>query len=321
MTATTTSMPPTPGPQPARRDPADQPERPGTIPWELLGASDYRTALTDLGSWLAWLVPTYRIPPSVIPPCWFQHPGLIEELGHLWTGWRVTQHPDSGMGMVGLEWDGHRERATGRLREVVATAGCNGSSHSPKPAPVLNRDDKVWKASLRSEVALRTARSTDHAVRSAAKEILLQAEERPKLARDVLGASAIDPKNPTAAEIGQATIALENMAHAAAIAAHERGREARGHLERAERDARLHWELAAAREDLLIWIATDSPPDELAAPTIRWTAACTSAAPAEDAFRIAIAANIGRSTASTRLASWKFRHEGIGALLPPSADC
>jgi len=204
MTATTTSTQPTPDPQPTRRDPADQPERPGTIPWELLGASDYRTALTDLGSWLAWLVPTYRIAPSVIPPCWFLHPGLIEELGHLWTGWRVTRHPDYGVGMAGLDWDGHREHVAGRLRELVASAGCNGTNHSVKPGPALNRDDKLWEAALKDEMACRTARCADQAGRAAAQEVLLTAEKRNESALCVLVEVATDPANPTAAEVGRA---------------------------------------------------------------------------------------------------------------------
>lgn len=186
MTAAATSTRPARDRPPTREDPSDQPERPGTIPWELLGASDYRAALTDLGSWLAWLVPTYRIPPSVVPPCWFLHAGLIEELGHLWTGWQVTRHPESGMGMVGLDWDGHRDRATGRLRELVATAGCNGTTHSAKPGPALNRDDKSWDAAMHEEMACRTARSAERAIRQAAEIILQKAERRNELALDVL---------------------------------------------------------------------------------------------------------------------------------------
>lgn len=171
MTAATTS-------NQSHHDPdrSDQTVLPCTVPWDSLSATDYRSAITDLGSWLVWLVPTYRIPPSVIPPCWFLHPGLIEELGHLWTGWRVTRHPESGVGMVGLEWDGHRERATGRLRELVATAGCNGTTHSAKLGPALNRDDGLWEATLRTETTNRYARSAEKAVRSAARELLLKAE-------------------------------------------------------------------------------------------------------------------------------------------------
>ena len=88
----------------ALRGHPDKAEQPGTIFWELLSATDYRSAVEDLGSWLAWLVPAYRIPPSVVPPCWFLHNGVIAELGHLWTGWRVTRQPESGVGMVG--WSG-----------------------------------------------------------------------------------------------------------------------------------------------------------------------------------------------------------------------
>ena len=49
----------------------DVPPQPATVAWEALNARDYRTTLEALVQWLQWLVPTYRIPPSVIPPCWF----------------------------------------------------------------------------------------------------------------------------------------------------------------------------------------------------------------------------------------------------------
>lgn len=320
MTATTSSGQPGPDPQSTHRGPANQPERPGTIPWELLGARDYRAALTDLGSWLAWLVPTYRIPPSVIPPCWFLHPGLIEELGHLWTGWRVTQHPDTGVGMIGLEWDGHRERATGRLRELVATAGCNATTHSVKPGPGLNRDDELWVASLESETTCRIARSADQAARTAARELLSKAEQRKELALNILRDIATDPGHPTRPEMDQATIAVENMAQVTSAEAQVRGREARTHLSFAEHQARLDWQLAAAREDLLIQIAAGAATAELAGSTRRWLAAVKLAHPTNEALSVAAASIAGEIAAAKHLASSTLRHRNIEHIMPLACD-
>ncbi len=297
-----------------------KPEQPGTIPWELLGASDYRTALEDLGSWLAWLVPAYRIPPSVIAPCWFLHSGVIEELGHLWTGWRVTRHPESGMGVVGLEWDNHRDRVIGRLRELVATAGCNGTNHSSKPGPLLNRDDEIWEANLQTETNVRTIRSTERAILSAAREVLLKAEQRNELALDILGDIAADPSHPTAAEISRSTIALENSTRMAAVEAQRRSQETRTYLDNATYGAPLAIELAAARGDLLASIAAGCAPEDFVAASRRWMAATTRAAPPGEALHRAAAANSGKAAAGNHLPSDKFRDDGIADLLTPRRE-
>lgn len=315
MTATTSSKLPGPDPQSTHPDPANQPERPGTIPWELLGASDYRTALTGLGSWLAWLVPTYRIPPSVIPPCWFLHPGLIEELGHLWTGWRITRDPDSGVGTVGLDWDSHRERTTGRLRELVATAGCNGTTHSAKLGPALNRVDELWEASLQTETINRNAQSAERAVRSAAREHLVKAEQRRELALKILSDIATDPAHPTLPEMDQATIALENMTRVTAAEAQVRGQEVRSHLDCAKHRERLDSQLVAAREDLLVQLAAGSGDAELAASTRRWIAAAERAEPTEEVLGTAAAASAGRVAAANQVASSTFPKVRIAHLL------
>ena len=300
----------------ALRDRSEEPEQPGTIPWDLLSANDYRSALEGLGSWLEWLVPTYRIPPSVVPPCWFLHNGVIEELGHLWTGWQVTRHPESGIGMVGLEWDNHRERVVGRLRELVATAGCNGTNHSVKPWPQLNRDDRLWDANLQTEVNVRTARSTERAVLSAAREVLLKAEHRNELAHNILSDLAADPGHPTPAEISQSLIALEDSTRMAAADAQRRSQETFILLDNAACEALLTIELAAAREDLLARIVAGRTAVDLGAATRRWMTTAARVEPTEEVFRRAAATNTGRSAAASHLTSSQFRHPNVTALLP-----
>jgi len=319
MSVTNTSTASPPVDSSGERGHNQKPQQPGTIPWEVLSANDYRTALEDLGSWLAWLVTTYRTPPSVIPPCWFLHTGLVEELGHLWTGWRVTRHPESGMGMVGLDWDNHRERAANRLRELVATAGCNGTTHSAKPGPALNRDDSLWEASLQTATSVRTAQSTERAMRSVAREVLLKAEQRNELALEILGDIAADPGNPTAAEISQSTVALESSTRMAAADAQQRSQETHTHLDNATCEALLTIELVAARQDLLARIAAGCGSEEFEAASRRWVAAAARAVPTGEALRRAAETNAGVSAAANNLASAKLRHAGAATLLPQSA--
>jgi len=80
-------------------DPAAFSGQPGTPPipmvvcWDDLDPTAYVNQLSDLAEWIAWFRSTYRIPATVIPPCWFTHPGFREDVGHLWTGWLLTRHP------------------------------------------------------------------------------------------------------------------------------------------------------------------------------------------------------------------------------------
>jgi hypothetical protein len=79
------------------------------IAWEELDTTTYNTTLPEMATWVDWLAETYRPPTQVLPPCWYAHPAILEDLSHLWTGWFITRHPLSGVGMIGLEWDARRE--------------------------------------------------------------------------------------------------------------------------------------------------------------------------------------------------------------------
>lgn len=53
------------------------------ICWYELDPAGYARTLRDLADWIDWFRRTYRVPATVIPPCWLTHPGLREDLGHL----------------------------------------------------------------------------------------------------------------------------------------------------------------------------------------------------------------------------------------------
>ncbi len=230
----------------------DVPPQPATVAWEALNANDYRTTLEALGQWLQWLVPTYRVPPSVIPPCWFLHPGLIEELGHLWTGWQVTRHPESGVGMIGLDWDNHRERSTARLRELVGTAGCNGTSHSAKPDPKLNRDKPLWQEHLAREIEQRTNAFIRAGATVAVTELLQNAESREDQEHSDLSDDAGAPRRPTAPEpFNEQTIQL----------AIRRADSARRHAQEAAQRTAAEVDLGKARDEVVTQIVVGNGHD------------------------------------------------------------
>ena len=63
------------------------PQRP-----ECLGADDLDDWWDDVRSWVGWLVPTFRLA-ARFPPCWPQHPALVEELAALWLVWQRAWLP------------------------------------------------------------------------------------------------------------------------------------------------------------------------------------------------------------------------------------
>ena len=114
-------------------------------------------------------------------------------------------------------------------------------------------------------------------------------------------------------------MALEKSSWVAAAEAQRRGREVRAYVGDAACESRLNTELTAARDDLLTRIAADGAGVELEDAIRRWHVAATSAAPTDDAFRRAAAANASRLAAANHHASAECRHTSLGDLLQPSA--
>ena len=169
--------------------------QPGTPPipmvvcWDDLDPTTYTHQLTELADWISWLRSTYRIPATVLPPCWFTHPGLREDIGHLWTGWLLTRHADAGVGMIGLDWDQRREAAISRLREATAVAGCTATRHQaePEPPPAMPAYAKqLWQDHLDFQTRERVQAVARQAAVDQAVEILQAAELRHELAPAVL---------------------------------------------------------------------------------------------------------------------------------------
>ena len=103
---------------------------------DLLG--DQTAALwTDLTAWVVWATLTFRLT-RWFPPCWPQHPALVEELLALWGTWQAAWIPAIDP-----------TAPTGFLRELDAALGrverlwkppCTGDSHKDQPEPLLGAD-------------------------------------------------------------------------------------------------------------------------------------------------------------------------------------
>lgn len=87
-----------------------RPPRGSGIPeWHTLNAADQQLAWTRLIDWVVWLHDRYELSiEERIPPCWPQHPGIVEELWALMI-WRteIYDRPNRGAGDLAHSW--HRE--------------------------------------------------------------------------------------------------------------------------------------------------------------------------------------------------------------------
>jgi hypothetical protein len=191
------------------------PPVPMVVCWEDLPPDVFTHQLGELADWIGWLRTTYRIPATVIPPCWFTHPGLREDIGHLWTGWQLTRHPDAGVGMIGLDWDQRREATINRLREATAITGCTATRHQAEPDPqvaIPASVEHLWQDHLHSQTTERVRAITRQAAVDQVIEILQAAELRHDLAPAILADTADDPANAGADDRAQVTQRLHQLA-------------------------------------------------------------------------------------------------------------
>ncbi len=173
---------------------AEAPPVPMVICWDDLDPAGYSTTLDALSRWLQWFRSTYRVPATVFPPCWYTHPGIREDLGHLWTGWLITRHPDAGVGMIGLDWDSRREQAVSRLREATAITGCTGTQHRDEQPMPTEPDPRPFGQHVAHEFRARLREALRHSAIEAATDRLQRAELRHDLAAEALAAVADKPR-------------------------------------------------------------------------------------------------------------------------------
>jgi hypothetical protein len=91
----------------------------------------------DLTTWVVWLQATFKAA-RWFPPCWPQHPALVEELLGLWFAWQhawlPSADPNAPIGWVReLGWALDRVE---RLWKVP----CGSDGHRDQPDPVLGAD-------------------------------------------------------------------------------------------------------------------------------------------------------------------------------------
>ena len=116
-----------------RIDPAD--------PDRTLTAADAEWLWEELRDWVEWLVERYSLDHRIVPPCWFLHGALVDELTALWGAWQV---------------------AYGRwIRPPTPPTGCRSS---PTPAPASPTGPLVEAAAPTSTAPTRHCQIPKHGI-------------------------------------------------------------------------------------------------------------------------------------------------------------
>jgi hypothetical protein len=111
------------------------------INWRTLDDTDAPSVWTDLRDWVTWFTHRYNLPARKIPPCWYKHGALVEELSALRTAWLVSYDSlDAGYGPIG--W--HERLAVALPRLATWYNGECHNGHTELPQAVDDATPTEW---------------------------------------------------------------------------------------------------------------------------------------------------------------------------------
>ena len=124
------------------------------VDWARLTADEVALVWAALDNWVRWLVVRYCLDHRDVPPCWYRHCALVEELSALRSAHLDAFHP-ARMPTGPAEWHTTFGNARGRMREWAARTGCRPGQHRDDlPPPWASVDDGAYGDELRSFVLL-----------------------------------------------------------------------------------------------------------------------------------------------------------------------
>jgi hypothetical protein len=121
----------------------------GTTPtawcWRDLGPRAEEELWKELASWVGWIRARYPLARK-IPPCWAEHPEIVEELTALWLAWQYAYVERGAPLTAAADW--HDRWLPGvlyRLEHGVHALDCT-SEHKPRPATAYASESEIKKA-------------------------------------------------------------------------------------------------------------------------------------------------------------------------------
>jgi hypothetical protein len=107
------------------------PVRPTRWCWKMLGEQATGATWSELREWVDWLTTRYNLD-EVVPPCWWSHDAMIEELTALYAGWHAAYMDFDARGFDPLAWHEALDRSLVRVQRWNRQ-GCRPESHRDDP--------------------------------------------------------------------------------------------------------------------------------------------------------------------------------------------
>ena len=118
------------------------PEGVGLAEWHAMTEPEYVLAWEQLREWTTWLISRYRLMlEDRIPPCWAEHPELIEELWAL-RAWRTEAYGLEGSGQSAVYWHQALVTFLGHISAWWA-GGCR-AGHAETDTEIFPFQTDVW---------------------------------------------------------------------------------------------------------------------------------------------------------------------------------
>jgi len=113
--------------------------------WRTIGQHGAEELWTQLTDWIAWIRNRYPLARK-IPPCWADHPELVEELTALWLAWQHAYEDLDAPLTAAADW--HDRWLPGvlyRLEHGPFALDCS-NEHRPRPATAYapRGHDRKW---------------------------------------------------------------------------------------------------------------------------------------------------------------------------------
>jgi hypothetical protein len=101
--------------------------------WRDLGPKAAEELWSQLTDWVRWLRSRYPLAKKV-PPCWPEHPEVVEELTALWLAWQHAYVDPNAALTAPAEWHDHwLPGLLHRLEHGSFALNCSGK-HAPRPS-------------------------------------------------------------------------------------------------------------------------------------------------------------------------------------------
>lgn len=95
---------------------------PAPIAWDLLTPEQAEDEWVILNEWVHWLRKRFALPAVILPPFWYRHGEMVEELSALHTHYLGAYHPRQD-GSAPIGWMTDFAATKERLRDLVTVAG------------------------------------------------------------------------------------------------------------------------------------------------------------------------------------------------------